>query len=218
MVFKFFRGDGDDQLADVEQRLYAMLGDDRHSFDVATSALLGGANVEVVGPDLRTTDRRVNEAEREIRRALIVHASVHGSMDSPALLVYMSVAKDIERIGDYAKNVFDLAAEGVDLSTGDDRDELLALRDRISTLIAETAEAFNQRDAERANALIAEGDAMQDRFDAVVAELIRASAPASHAVPRALFHRYCKRIVAHLLNVLSAVVRPVDQLDYFDES
>jgi hypothetical protein len=36
-------------------------------------------------------------------------------------------------------------------------------------------------------------------------------------VVRALFHRNVKRVVAHLMNVLSAVVMPVDRLDYFDE-
>jgi hypothetical protein len=38
-----------------------------------------------------------------------------------------------------------------------------------------------------------------------------------HAVARALARRYLKRIVAHLTNVLSAVVMPIDRLDYFDE-
>jgi len=37
------------------------------------------------------------------------------------------------------------------------------------------------------------------------------------AVAVALAHRYLKRIVAHGMNVLSAVVMPVDRLDYFDE-
>jgi hypothetical protein len=36
-------------------------------------------------------------------------------------------------------------------------------------------------------------------------------------VARALLHRYVKRVVAHLMNVLSAVVMPVDRLDCFDE-
>jgi hypothetical protein len=36
-------------------------------------------------------------------------------------------------------------------------------------------------------------------------------------VARALAHRYLKRIVAHVMNILSAVVMPLDRLDYFDE-
>lgn len=217
MVLRFFRGDGDDRLAQVETRLTAMLVDDRHSFDIATSALIGGADASTVGSDLRRTDRRVNEGEREIRRDLVVHASVHGAIDTPAILMYMSVVKDVERIGDYAKNVFDLAAEGVDLSSAPDLGDLQRVRERISRLISETATAFAERDEDQARALIAEGDTMLDRFDELVAGYLHAEQPGRDAVPRALFYRHCKRIVAHLMNVLSAVVMPLDQLDYLDE-
>ena len=34
---------------------------------------------------------------------------------------------------------------------------------------------------------------------------------------RALAYRYVKRVVAHLMNVLSSVVMPLDQIDSFDE-
>jgi hypothetical protein len=38
------------------------------------------------------------------------------------------------------------------------------------------------------------------------------------AAPRALFYRYIKRISAHLANVLSSVVMPVDRLDFYKKS
>lgn len=215
MVLRFFRGS--DGLERVESILQRMLHDDRHSFDAAASALIGGADPEVVGPDLRETDRRVNAGEREVRRELVVHASVQSGPDVPAILVYMSIVKDIERIGDYAKNIYDLAAEGADFSSAPDRDALVSTRDRVSNLIAECAEAFAERDTERSRTLIAEGDRLLDGFDRAVNELIRSEVPSYDGVPRALFWRHCKRIVAHLMNVLSAVVMPLDQLDYFDE-
>jgi hypothetical protein len=46
---------------------------------------------------------------------------------------------------------------------------------------------------------------------------VREEPEGEQAVAQALTYRYLKRIVAHLLNVLSAVVMPVDRLDYFDE-
>ena len=36
------------------------------------------------------------------------------------------------------------------------------------------------------------------------------------AVPRALLYRHFKRVAAHVMNVLSAVVMPVDGLDSYD--
>lgn len=211
-----FRGPAD-RLDDAERTIRAMLDDGRHAFDVATSTLLAGGSVDVAGPDLIATDRRINDAERSVRRELVVHGSVSGRADIPVMLVYMSIVKDIERIGDYAKNIYDLAAAGVDLSSAPDHGELTAIRDRVSLLIAEVAKVLAERDEERAWELSREGDAMLDDFDERVDRLIVAEDPARQAVPRALLFRHSKRIVAHLMNVLSAVIMPLDQLDYFDE-
>lgn len=194
-----------------------MLADDRHSFDVATSALLTGADTSIVGPDLRATDARVNEAEREIRQALVVHASVHGSARVPAILVYMSVVKDVERIGDYAKNIFDVAAQGIDLSGADDRAALIGYRDQISSMITEASSIFSNDDRAGAQDFIRQADILLDEFDQHVSELVVTDRQGKEAVPRALLYRYYKRIVAHLMNLLSAVVMPLDRLDYFDE-
>jgi phosphate uptake regulator len=217
MVLDRMFGREEDGLEQVERQLLRMLADDRHSFDLAASALIGGADPEVVGPELAETDQRVNVAEQEIRRQLVVHASVHQAVDIPTMLVYMSIVKDAERIGDYAKNVFDLAAAGADFSDADDRDELVSFWERVSTYITEAADTYADRDEERAAELIATGDELCDHFDERVDRLVTTEQPGREAVPRALLFRHLKRIVAHLMNLLSAVVMPLDKLDFFDE-
>ena len=218
MVREFFRGTGAEGLENVEALVSEMMSDARHTFDTAAAAALGGADPSTVGDDIRNTDRRINELEQEVRRELVVHASVHGaSADVPLIMIYMNVVKDIERIGDYSKNIYDLADQGVDLTTGSDHGELLSYRDRISSFVSEVATAFGQRDVEEAQRLANEGDGLLDEFDGHISELVSSDASARQAVPRALLYRYVKRIVAHLLNVLSAVTMPVDQLDYYDE-
>jgi phosphate transport system protein len=217
MPFGFLRNPGGDRLERVEATFQRMFADDRHAFDLAMSALLGGAAPKSVGSELRATDRRVNEAEREIRRELVVHASVQGTVDTPAVLVYMSIVKDVERIGDYAKNIFDLAADGVSLQDDPDADALFELRNEVSRMITDVAEIFRDSDTERARETLTRGDELLDDFDERVSALVRGSDQGPHAVATALLHRYLKRVVAHLMNVLSAVVMPVDRLDYFDE-
>ena len=217
MVLRFFRRDRADNLEHVQGLLLGMLANDRHSFDLAISALLAGADPDVVGPELHVTDQKVNEDERTIRRELIVHASVNGTIHVPAILVYMSIVKDAERIGDYAKNIYDLAAHRRDLVDAPDAEELREFAARVSRMITESARAFGDDNLEATRALIAEGDSLQDTFDAHIAALVTASDPSAGAVPRALLFRYLKRTVSHLMNVLSSVVMPVDQLDYFDE-
>jgi len=217
MVFGFRKGNDGDRLDRIEATLQQMIVDDLHAFELAMSALLGERSPHEIGAELRATDHGVNAAERDIRRELVVHASVHGAIDTPAILIYMSIVKDIERIGDYAKNLFDLAADGIDLSTGLHTGEITSLATEVPQFLTESAEAFRDRDDTRAKELLRRGDALLDRFDARVSELVREEHPDHQAVAVALTHRYLKRIVAHAMNVLSAVVMPVDRLDYFDE-
>ncbi|MFP4311856.1 MAG: PhoU domain-containing protein [Nitriliruptoraceae bacterium] len=204
----------DDRLDTIEETLQRMLADDRVVFDLAMSTLLDGVSWKGVKREIKATDQRVNDGEREIRRDLVVHASVVGAIDTPAILVYMSIVKDVERIGDYGKNLRDLARDGADLSAFPAWHETRA---EISQMIADTAAAFRDRDAARARELLARGDELLDEFDRTVSAIVRGEDDRPQAVARALAARYLKRVVAHLMNVLSAIVMPIDRLDYFDE-
>lgn len=218
MVLDFFRGGGDAQLEQIEGQIRQMLVDDRHTFDTAINALIGGTDPTLVGKDIRKTDKGVNKAERAVRRELVVHVSVRGaSADIPLVLASMSVVKDAERIGDYSKNIWDIANGGIDLSNADDIGVLMGYRDRISKLIGETARVFGEKDLEAAHALLQSGDELQDEYDDMIDEQLHTDKSARDAVPRALLYRYLKRITAHLMNILTSLVMPIDRLDYYDE-
>lgn len=217
MIFNFLRGEGSERLQAIEAKVQTMLAHDRHAFDLAVSALLGDVEAAGLNDEVRATDKKVNQLEREIRRELVVHASVFGGIDSPAVLVYMSIVKDIERVGDYAKNLLDLARDGADLSKAPNADEWRRLTAEISRFIADAGAAFRARDAARSRTLREQGDRLLSLFDERVTALIQADESGVQAVPRALAHRFLKRVVAHLMNLLSAVIMPMDQLDYFDE-
>ena len=67
-----------------------------------------------VTPSERTSiyeqDAEVNHLERTIRKQVVAHLSFKGNLpDMPYCLLLMSLVKDVERLGDYAKNIFDLA-------------------------------------------------------------------------------------------------------------
>jgi phosphate uptake regulator len=219
MVLDFFRGGGDAQLEQIEAKIRQMLIDDRHTFDTAINALIGGTDPELVDKDIHKTDRRVNKAERAVRRELVVHVSVRGaSADIALVLASMSVVKDAERIGDYSKNIWDIANSGVDLSNADDIDTLMRYRDRISKLIAETARVFGEKDLAAAHAILKAGDELTEEYDGLIDEQLQTDQPAREAVPRALLYRYFKRITAHLMNILTSLVMPIDRLDYYDEA
>ena len=215
MVMSFFRSD-EGGISQIESQVQRMIADARHTFDLAMNAVTGGA-VETVADEVRRTDRQINVTEIEIRRELLVHISVHGTADAGEMLVFMNMIKDLERIGDYNKNIFDLALEGVSFSGAEDLEQILGFRDELSSRIALMGEILDTRDEDRARAYIDRGDQLRREFDGLVNELVHATAPALVAVPRALLYRFLKRVAAHCANVVTAVVMPVDRLDYFDE-
>ncbi len=215
MVMSFFRSD-EGGISQIESQVQRMIADARHTFDLAMNAVTGGA-VETVADEVRRTDRQINVTEIEIRRELLVHISVHGAADAGEMLVFMNMIKDLERIGDYNKNIFDLALEGVSFSGDEDLEQILGFRDELSSRIVLMGEILDTRDEDRARAYIERGDHLRREFDGLVNELVHATAPALVAVPRALLYRFLKRVAAHCANVVTAVVMPVDRLDYFDE-
>ena len=212
MVMAFFRRGDDEGLDKVVHEIAAMLADARHSFDVAMSTLVSGADPVTVGADVRATDQRINDAEQDVRRRLLVHASVKGTGDISLVLAYLLLSRKIERIGDQAKNILDLAIEGVRLTGADDLEEIIDYRDRVSasfgevaTLIAGGGDAEEAR--ERANELVL-------RFEVELRRLIHTTDQGSYAVPRALLYRYLKRVAANLAGIVSSLVDSFDHIDY----
>ena len=145
MVFDFFRG-GASAVEGVESTLVQMLLDGREVFDTATDALFGGGKSKETKREVRSTDRHINVAQQDVRRELMIHASIQDTVDLPLVLAYMSTVKDAERIGDYAKNVYDLVTYGADFENAPDREALAGYRDRVSPLIGEAAGPLARRD------------------------------------------------------------------------
>ena len=164
-------------------------------------------------------DVKVNKLERKIRKQVIAHLSIAGnSADVPYSLLLMSLVKDVERIGDYAKNLAEtLDVSGAMLPDDDTVAELREIRNGIEGTFEAVAEVFAQSDEEEAVALIRQGRDMSHRCDALIDRIAKSDYDAATTVAVTLGTRFYKRIGAHLLNILSGVVMPLHKLDYYDE-
>jgi phosphate transport system protein len=202
-------------LDSITSKFGQMLEDGRHVFDLAANGLLGGIDPGVIREDLFKTDARINATEQEIRRALVVHGSVHGSMNIAELLVMMSLVKDAERIGDYGKNLFDLVAEGTGLVDDAERQRLVQLKDRVSKQLVRARNIYDDQDEASALAFLREADELEDQCDASIHRLL--GLEGANAAGAVLTYRYFKRVTSHAANIVSSLVMPVDKLDFFDE-
>lgn len=176
-----------------------------------------------LAPDERTgiykRDVAVNKLERAIRKQVIAHLSLKGTSPSlPYCLLLMSLVKDVERLGDYAKNLSEVR-ELHPRPLPDDEivAELREIRTRVEAAFAVSAEVFAASDHERAVALIREGRALAHRCEALVSRVAQSDYGAGTATAVVLGTRFYKRIGAHVLNILSSVVMPLHKLDYYDE-
>ncbi len=207
MVMSFFRR-SDTGIEAIANRTVSMIGDARHSFDLASAAVLSGADPEAVGIDVRQTDERINRAEQEIRGELVVHAAVHGTENIAVVMSYTLLIKKIERIGDQAKNILDLADEGVSFAGEPDIEVLLDHRRTISTMMGETADLINDPDQGRVAEFRDRADDLRRELETQIRGYMHSEEAGSYAVPRAILYRYWKRIVANLAGVVTTATEP----------
>jgi len=204
-----------DGLGEIQRKFLEMLEDGRHAFDAAANALVGGTDPDAIKDDLFKTDRRINLTEQDLRRKLVVHGAVHGMNHFPLLLVLMSLAKDAERIGDYAKNLYDLALAKPWLGDAEGRREIVVLKDRVSRALVRARGIYELEDIDAARAYLAECHQIEDECDELVDEALRLEG--HNAAGLALTARYFKRVVSHASNVITSLVVPLDKLDFYDE-
>jgi phosphate uptake regulator len=209
--------DADTGFGLISRQFGQMLEDGRHVFDAACNAFVGGTDPAVVEADLFATDKRINRVEQKIRRELVVHLTVHKHGDFTACLALMSIVKDAERVGDYAKNIFDLAVSARSFPSDPLAPEIAKLKDRVSRMLAKMRSLYDSQDPDQANEFLQEADRILDECDRQIAQLLKGADITRQPVAAALMYRYVKRVMAHSMNIVSSVVMPIDKLDYFDE-
>jgi phosphate transport system protein len=169
--------------------------------------------------ELYDHDVRVNRLERQIRKQVVAHLSLSGNRpDVPYSLLLMSLVKDVERIGDYAKNLGEANEIHAGALTKDENAlELQEIRQNVEESFKALSDVFAKADKERAVQLILKGRDTARRCDALIARIAGADYDAGTATVLALVTRYYKRIGGHVLNVLSSIVMPIHKIDYYDE-
>jgi phosphate uptake regulator len=186
----------------------------------ASDIFFGNKNTPEDRTRIYEQDVRVNQLERSIRKKVVAHLSIPGNTpDVPYCLLLMSLVKDVERIGDYAKNL----AELVDIRPGllpDDEivNELKEIRAGVEDAFQSTLEIFTSSDSERAMQYIRRARDLAHRSDSLIQRIASAGHDATTTTVLVLCSRYYKRIGGHALNILSSVVMPLHKIDYYDEN
>ena len=168
--------------------------------------------------DIRNQDIAINKYEREVRRNVFNHLCVSGMGDLNSGLVLVSIIIDIERVGDYTKNMVELA-ETIDkvLKGGKFEKDLKKVEKAVADTFKRVREVLEEADDKKAEELLLEYKWVNKLCDEHVAHLLNkkvSKMSSARAVALSLYFRYLKRINSHLRNVASSVVNPFPRIGF----
>ncbi|UCF14904.1 MAG: PhoU domain-containing protein [Phycisphaerales bacterium] len=96
-------------LDEVYNEFRQMLEDAERMFVMVCDALLRNSNKPDLMQKVHDADKGINKLHREVRKRIIEHLTLQPAVDVSVCLILMSLVKDGERLGDYCKNLCEVA-------------------------------------------------------------------------------------------------------------
>lgn len=189
-----------------------------HQMFEASRQVLRESDTAELPFDIRKTDRKIHKFEREVRRNVLTHLTIAGTTNLVPGLALVSIVIDVERIGDYTKNIVDLAdSHEHRLLGGIHQATLESLESELSAQFPAVIDMLATQDRVKAEEVVLSEDAYEKKCEMVVCDMIAekdSSLSAGDSVCIALYVRYLKRINAHLANIASSIVNPFPRLGF----
>jgi len=167
---------------------------------------------------VKETDKKVNKYEREVRRKVFNHLVVVGPASLPSGLALICIIIDIERIGDYAKNMVELALDHPGKLHGGEFEEMISrIEDAVRNNFIKTKECLEKECGDSALELLEKYSWVNNACDDTVVDLVKEKDKAiksGDAAALTLYTRWLKRINSHLRNITTSVVNPFDRIGF----
>ena len=178
-----------------------------------------GENIDAVKA-LKKEDQTINDYYQLVRRKVLTHYSIDKPpVETSGGLTLVNMVVDIERIGDYCKNISDLTLmRDGPMDFGELSDDIKSIEQEVESRFIKTIQAIENQDEALADNLLNNYKKMVTKVsDRIVKDIAsgRIQFPdSSQGASIALYSRYLKRIGAHLKNITSTIVNPYDKIGY----
>ena len=182
--------------------------------DLSLAALLDNKPIEV---DLDDMDDVVDEGERMVRRTVLQHLTVNPKQDLVASLILVSIVQDVERIGDFARGLAEVARLANKPRGGPWAADLRSLAHRLRPMFEICAQAFREDNVEQARIVVSNHVKLKKDLIVYTSRVAASDLPADMAVTYSAAVRILRRVSAHLSNIASTVVQPFDRIRHGDE-
>lgn len=168
--------------------------------------------------DIDDQDMEVNKYQREVRKDVFNHLAQSGIDALPSGLVLVSIVIDLERIGDYTKNIVEIAKDYKPrLKGGGIEEDISKIEKAVEENFVKTIDCFKTSNEEEGLELLENYKWVSKLCDQILRGFIRGEhlkMDSDRAVALALYVRSLKRIYSHLRNVTTAVVNPFHRIGY----
>jgi Na+/phosphate symporter len=199
------------------QRSYAML-DLTYKMFLQVKEVLRKTEHSNLEFDISDEDNEVNKYQREVRKDVFNHLTLTEGEQLSSGLVLISIVIDLERIGDFTKNIAEVAENHPQrLHGGTFEDDLIRIEEAVGDNFRRTIDVFKTADEEAGRQLMKDFKWISKICDEHLMGLVKEVDPsitAGSAVALALYYRSLKRINAHLRNVTTSVVNPFHRIGY----
>lgn len=189
-----------------------------HEMYIASRKTLRESDTDQLPFDIRKMDRRINRYERQVRRHVLTHLTIAGTANLLPGLALVSVVIDVERIGDYTKNIVDLATKHKKPLKAGDLEPALAQIERVNDeIFPKVIEVMKHQDADLARSVMDQEKDTAAKSEDVISRTLTETIPGltcSNTVCVAMYARFLKRINAHLTNIASSVVNPFPRISF----
>ena len=209
----------EDLLSQAWDESYKMMMLSNEMFTQAIKYLREGENDETIRM-LKKRDVEINTFQRDVRKKVVTHYAISQDIeDLPNGLVLLNMVVDVERLGDYTKNILDLALNHPNIIKSEEfSEDLYHVEQEVISRFSKTLEAIHTQDADVAQKLLANyKTTLTSISDTIVNGCISGEislGDESKTVALALYARYLKRIGAHLKNITTVLVNPFDAVGY----
>ena len=209
----------EDNLSQAWNESNDMLHLSHEMFNDAVDALRSGEKNKVL-KSIKLRDEKINNYHREIRKKVVTYYSVSKDVTNiDSGLVLINIVVDIERIGDYSKNILDLAKHYPKKFVSEKfSDDLRTIEKAVIERFSTTVGAVEDMDEKVANDLLS---TYRDDLGKISDDLVASSISGKVEIGKenktasvALYARYLKRIGAHLKNITTAIINPFESIGY----
>jgi phosphate transport system protein len=208
----------DNLFAQAIEECHAMLDLDLDMYQASVKSLRESDQGDIQ-LDVAASDKRINAYERDVRKKVMTHLAVAGSADLPAGLVLVTVVIDIERIGDYTKNIYELARSHPQrLQAGSLEPRLQEVEAGVTQLFQDMIPAFKMHEEEMARRIMTGyKESLSAACESITMDVVSGTVtdlPSADAAAVSLYARYLKRIASHSRNIVTSIVNPFHRIGY----